>query len=150
MRRSWRPCGRTSLLAITLLLGFWLLLQLVNIWRPHVSKWRLALHMAGDVVAMGVIFYLIQANELVIMPANGPWAGQHDAINDATRLGLLVLGVLVALGFVFDEGKRLLGLQPWTRQLGRSDLAGAAAARAIRATGIRTSGGDDRGRRSHP
>ena len=144
------PVWQDVSLAITLLLGFWLLLQLVNIWRPHVSKWRLALHMAGDVVALGVIYYLLQANELVIMPANGPWAGQHDAINDATRLGLLVLGVLIALGFVFDEGKRLLGLQPWTRSFGRSDFAGAVAARAVRATGVKPSGGDAGGRRSHP
>jgi hypothetical protein len=139
------PVWQEVSLAITLLLGFGLILQLVNIWRPHVSKWRLVLHMAGDVVALGVIYYLLQANELVIMPANGPWAGNPDAINDATKLGLLVLGVLIALGLVFDEGKRFLGLQPRQRSFGRSDLAGAVAARAVRATGLRPSRGDIRG-----
>ena len=144
------PVWQDVSLAITLLLGFGLLLQLVNIWRPHVSKWRLVLHMTGDVVALGVIYYLLQANELVIMPANGPWAGQHEAINDATKLGLLVLGVLIALGFVFDEGKRLLGLQPLSRSFGRSDFAGAVAARAVRATRVTTSGAQRGGRRFRP
>ncbi len=139
------PVWQDVFLAIALLLGFQLLLQLVNIWRPHVSKWRLALHIAGDVVALGVIYYLLQANDLVIMPPNGPWAGQHDAINDATKLGLLVLGVLIGIGLVFDEGKRLLGMQPWQRSFGRSDLANVVAARAMRATRVRPSRGDIRG-----
>jgi hypothetical protein len=132
------PVWQDVFLAIALLLGFQLLLQLVNIWRPHVSKWRLALHMASDVVALGVIYYLLQANDLVIMPSSGPWAGQHEAINDATKLGLLVVGVLIAIGLVFDEGKRMLGMQPW-QWFGRSDLAGAVAVRAVRATGVRPS-----------
>ena len=142
------PVWQDVSLAITLLLGFGLLLQLVNIWRPQVSKWRLVLHMTMDVVALGVIYYLIQANELVIMPASGPWAGQDDAINDAARLGLLVLGVLIALGFVFDEGKRLLGLRPAPWSFGGSEFSGAAAARAVRAAGVKPSG--RAGRRFRP
>ena len=139
------PVWQDVFLAIALLLGFHLLLALVNIWRPHLSKGRLALHIAADVVALGVIYYLLQANDLVIMPANGPWAGQHEAINDATKLGLLILGVLIAIGMAFDEGKRLLGMQPWQRSFGRSDLAGVVAARAVRAAGVRPSRGDFRG-----
>jgi hypothetical protein len=124
-------------LAITLLMSFGLVLHVFNIWRPAVPKWRLAAHIACDLVALGIIYYLLQANDLVIMPADGPWAGRHETINDATKLGLLVLGVLIAIGLVFDEGKRLLGMQPWRASLGRADLAGVVAARAVRTARVR-------------
>ena len=136
------PVWQDVSLAITLLMSCQLVLHLITIWQPAVPKWRLAAHMVGDLVALGIIYYLIQANDLVIMPADGIWAGRHDAVNDATKLGLLVLAVLIALGLIFDEGKRLLGLQPLTRPFGRSDLADVVAARALRAAGIRPSRGD--------
>jgi hypothetical protein len=101
-------------------------------------------------VALGIIYYLLQANDLVIMPADGPWAARHETINDATKLGLLVLGVLIAIGLVFDEGKRLLGMQPWQRSLGRADLAGVVAARAVRAAGVRPSRERGGGPMRHP
>lgn len=133
------PVWQDVSLAITVLMSFQLAMHLINLWQPSVPKWRLIAQMTGDVASLGIIYYLIQADNLVLMPADGPWAGRHDTINDATRLGLLVLSVLIALGLVFDEGKRLLGRQPLTRPLGRAELAGVVAARAVRAAGIRPS-----------
>lgn len=106
------PVWQGVSVGIALLIAFELGLQLLNIWRPVVPKWRLVLHIAGDLAALGVIYYLLQAQDLVTMPAGGALDGQQDRINDAARLGLLGLSVLIALGTVFDEGKRLLGFGP--------------------------------------
>jgi hypothetical protein len=140
------PVWQDVSLAITLLMSLHLVLHLVNIWRPSVSKWRIVAQMAGDVAALGIIYYLLQANELVILAPE--WAARHDTINDATRLGLLVLGVLIAVGLFFDEGQRLRGLQPLGRPLQRSDLAHLVAARAVRS--VRPSRERRGGRRTPP
>ena len=79
--------------------------------------------------ALGIIYYLLQAHDLVTIPAGGVLAGQQDRINDAARLGLLVLSGLIALGVVFDEGKRLLGFGPLFEPSGAPRLA-----RAMRST----------------
>ena len=132
-------------LAITLLMSLHLVLHLCNIWQPVVPKWRLVAQMAGDVAAIGIIYYLLQANDLVILSPDGPWAGRQDTINDAVRVGLLVMGVLIAVGLFFDEGKRLRGLQPLGQRFPRSDFAGIVAARAVRAAGVRPSRKSGRG-----
>ena len=133
------PVWQDVSLAITLLMSLHLVLHLCNIWQPVVPKWRLVAQMAGDVAALGIIYYLLQANDLVILSPDGPWAGRQDRIDDAVRLGLLVIGVLIAVGLFFDEGKRLRGLQPLGQRLPRSDFAGIVAARAVRAAHVRPS-----------
>ena len=139
------PVWQDVSLAITLLMSLHLVLHLCNIWQPVVPKWRLVAQMAGDVAALGIIYYLLQANDLVILAADGPWASRHDTINDAVRLGLLVMGVLIAVGLFFDEGKRLRGLPPVGKRLPRSDFPHVVAARAVRAAGVRPSGKSGRG-----
>jgi hypothetical protein len=99
-------------LAVTLLFAFQLVLHLLAVWRPLVPRWRLVLHMAGNVLALGIISYLVQADSLILKPAGSDWAAGLDSINDAARLGLIVLAVLIVLGLVFGQGRRLLGFQP--------------------------------------
>lgn len=123
------PVWQDVTVGIALLIAFELGLHLLNIWRPVVPKWRLALHIASDLAALGIIYYLLQAHDLVTIPAGGVLAGQQDRINDAARLGLLVLSGLIALGVVFDEGKRLLGFGPLFEPSGAPRLA-----RAMRST----------------
>jgi hypothetical protein len=133
------PVWQDVSLAITLLMALHLVLHLCNIWQPVVPKWRLVAKMAGDVAALGIIYYLLQANDLVILAADGPWASRHDTINDGVRLGLLVMGALIAVGSFFDEGKRLRGVQSLGHRLPRSHFAGVVAARAVRAAHVRPS-----------
>lgn len=130
------PVWQDVSLAVTLLMAVALLLHVLAIWRPQVPRWRLLFHLASDVVALGIIYYLLQAEELVLMPPGGPWTAQHDTINDAARLGLMALAALIGLGMVFDEGKRLLGRHPGGTPFDRGTFAGVTAARAVRATGV--------------
>lgn len=130
------PVWQDVSFAVTLLMTLALLLHGLAIWRPQVPRWRLGLHVAGDAVALGIIAYLLQADELVLMPPGGPWTGQQDTINDATRVGLLILATLIGLDMVFDEGKRLLGRHPGDTPFNRGAFAGVVAARAVRAAGI--------------
>jgi hypothetical protein len=127
------PVWQDVSLAITFVMAFHLMLNLLAVWRPAVPKWRVALQVVGDVAALGIIYYLLQADSLILVPAGGTWAGQTDTINDATRVGLIVLSVLIVLGLVFDEGRRLLGYDPIRRPDGRrvGDIARRARGAAL-------------------
>lgn len=108
------PVWQTVFLAIAVLMGVELCIHILNAWRPHVPKWRVAAHMACDLVALGLIVFLLNADALVVAPPAGQWASLGDRLNDIARVGLLGLGVLIALGLI-DEGKRLLGAEPSDR-----------------------------------
>ncbi|HEY6507796.1 MAG TPA: hypothetical protein VIY56_07265, partial [Vicinamibacterales bacterium] len=105
------PVWQTVFLAIAVLMGAELCIHILNAWRPHVPKWRVAAHMACDLVALGLIVFLLNADALVVAPSAGQWANLGDRLNDLARVGLLGLGVLIAVGLI-DEGKRLFGAEP--------------------------------------
>jgi hypothetical protein len=126
-----------------------LLVHVFNIWQPEVPRWRLAIQVAGDLAALGIIYVLLQADTLVFMAADGPWASRQDTINDATKLGLIVLAFLIVVGLIFDEGRRLRGggrlRRPDPRNLARA--ASVAALHGARFSASRT---DNGGGTRHP
>ena len=105
------PVWQRVFLAIAVLMGVELIIHVWNAWRPQVPRWRVAAHMACDLVALGLIVFLVNADALVVAPVTGQWVGLGDRLDDITRVGLLGLGVLIAVGFI-DEGRRLAGNEP--------------------------------------
>jgi hypothetical protein len=103
------PVWQDVWLAIALLMAAQLVMHLLNFWQPQMPKWRLVVHVLCDVAALGIIYYLVQADMLVVAAEGARWANELDKINNAVKIGLIVLAVLIALGLVFDEGRRLLG-----------------------------------------
>jgi hypothetical protein len=96
-------------LAITAVMSVGLVVNLLNAWRPQVPKWRLATQLMCDLVALGIIYVLVNADALVVAPASGPWIAAADHLNDITTVGLLGLGALIVLSAI-DGGRRLLGI----------------------------------------
>jgi hypothetical protein len=105
------PVWQDVSLAITIVMSVGLVTNLLNAWRPQVPKWRLATQLTCDLVALGVLYYLVNADALVVAPASGLWTGLADRLNDITTVGLLGLGALLVLSSI-DGGRRLFGIGP--------------------------------------
>jgi hypothetical protein len=105
------PVWQRVFLAIAVLMGVELIIHVWNAWRPQVPRWRVAAQMACDLAGLGLIVFLVNADALVVTPVTGQWVGLGDRLDDITRVGLLGLGVLIAVGLI-DEGRRLLGAGP--------------------------------------
>jgi len=97
--------------AIIVVLSVGLVINLLNAWRPQVPRWRLAAQLTCDLVALGILYFLVNADALVVAPVSGLFTPLADRLNDITTVGLLGLGALIVLSSI-DGGRRLLGNGP--------------------------------------
>ncbi len=100
------PAWQAVYFPIIVLLGIDITFQWINVWKPRVTKWRIAVEVLTDLAGLAVIYYLVKAGQLVVVTRQS-WMAAADRINDAAIAGLVVLGVLIAIGLV-DEVKHLL------------------------------------------
>lgn len=101
---AWQPVT----LVITVLVAVDCALQWLNVLRPRVTRWRVAVEILGDLGAIAVIAYLFRAGDLFII-TRPSWVDASAIINDVARWGLVTLGVLIAIGLI-DEVKRLFAI----------------------------------------
>jgi hypothetical protein len=123
------PVWHTLFASIAAVLAIELVIHVVNAWRPEVPTWRRVAHMACDVVALGIIYVLVNADAVIVAPSAGSWGGLVPRLDDVARTGLVGLSALIVVGLI-DDGKRLFG---WSSGQGRSWKAALAMnGRALR------------------